>query len=649
MKTKLKEKTSLSNAGRAAKKKKSSKKKAIAINTDGLATSIYSCLRSDLASLNDWPTLMLDAEEALLRSVTEFREFTYPRIWYAEPINWVKSQLQLRGLFKEYRFKRDRYTIDELKKLTYEKYSDHQNFLEAVDFKNPLAQKVLGEARNIVASVLGDYSPDETIKNARFGTKSSVGCPLHLASLDNKLSNAKAFTSSSRCADWFFYEYLSDDSILSELVETLCLDGWKTTLAHESLDLVFVPKSWKSLRIITPLTLLALFYSFGVGEQITEKLKSIGIDISCQQEKHRKWVIDFSKTRTHVTADLSSASDSIVMLLLEELLPYEWLNAIRRCLSVNYHLDDEPIKSYSVCPMGNGLTFPLETLVFYSIIKAVGNLTNTHGLYSVYGDDLIYPRRIHKYMVVVLPLLGFRLNNDKTFVEEPFRESCGADAYQGCDVRPFHLKNWEGGSSKTQYLAWLYKAVNGLLARWRKEDVPRTLNLLLNEVVTVAGEVYIVPPSYPETSGVRTSTPEPLTDNHVYAQVEHYESRSEPIASWITLRRRVCQGYSFKYLESVPRKRYITLQLPFYWDVLRVNSNREPDLLGYLFPGNTTQTLFVDVKITKKTFNNKQGKSVVKKVKKRRFYILDHKTPGYRHTDHPGTSPEKAAQISIWA
>lgn len=370
-----------------------------AIETDSLAVNVFRSLRSDFSNLLDCPSFQSASEYALLEGISSFRNYKFPKDWYAEPVAYLKARIQLRDIFKKYRFKKDRYSDSELEKLSLDKYVAHQKFLRTVDLTHPLARKVLTEAARIVKEVLGEYSPDNTVALSRFGTKSSVGCPLALAYLDNKLSDTRAFTSSSRCANWFFYECLESDTIMVELVEKLRSDGWNLDqFAHESLNLVFVPKSWKALRIITPLTLLSLFYSFGLGEQITRSLVNVGINLSCQQSLHRKLIKKYSINLSHVTADLSSASDSITDALLMQLLPADWYQPITRCLTSRYTYKGQTVESLSVAPMGNGLTFPLQTLVFYSITRAIGNLCGSRGLISVYGDDLIYPRRVHRYV-----------------------------------------------------------------------------------------------------------------------------------------------------------------------------------------------------------------------------------------------------------
>jgi hypothetical protein len=87
--------------------------------------------------------------------------------------------------------------------------------------------------------------------------------------------------------------------------------------------------------------------------------------------------------------------------------------------------------------MGNGFTFELETLLFYAIAKAAGGLQRDE--LSVYGDDIIIPTRCASDVLAALRFFGFTPNQRKTFVQGPFRESCGGDFFCGVDVTPYRL------------------------------------------------------------------------------------------------------------------------------------------------------------------------------------------------------------------
>jgi hypothetical protein len=92
--------------------------------------------------------------------------------------------------------------------------------------------------------------------------------------------------------------------------------------------------------------------------------------------------------------------------------------------------------------MGNGYTFALETLIFYSLAwstcVALGLPTSD---VSSYGDDIIVPTGAYNALIGVLKCLGFVPNREKSFGDGPFRESCGKDYFRGIDVRPVYIKD----------------------------------------------------------------------------------------------------------------------------------------------------------------------------------------------------------------
>lgn len=98
--------------------------------------------------------------------------------------------------------------------------------------------------------------------------------------------------------------------------------------------------------------------------------------------------------------------------------------------------------------MGNATTFPVQSLVFLSAALAcvseheVINPScykgprDDGGLVSIFGDDIIVPTKVARTVVSLLECLALEVNVTKSFMEGPFRESCGVDAFRGVDVTP---------------------------------------------------------------------------------------------------------------------------------------------------------------------------------------------------------------------
>jgi hypothetical protein len=161
------------------------------------------------------------------------------------------------------------------------------------------------------------------------------------------------------------------------------------------------------------------------------------------QTVNGKMALLSSETREFVTLDLKEASDRLSPLLIQYLLGetvYGWLSC-SRANKVKL-LDGRVIDLQKWAPMGNALTFPVQSLVFWCLVYA--SIVSKYGdncteIY-VFGDDIIYPSKYHRGVLEYLVASGLVPNTAKTFVRGFFRESCGVDAYHGEDVTPLRVK-----------------------------------------------------------------------------------------------------------------------------------------------------------------------------------------------------------------
>lgn len=539
-------------------------------NTGPVATMLYRNLLRDFRA-SEGNTFFAGMEDKLMRDITEFRS-TPERELGNISVGRFKRTKQMEAILKKFRFSTDAYTDVELSEKTRKAFILDQTRLHNPLPINMLGKMVLQRARLIARRILGEFPGDEVINEVRFGRKSSIGCPLSLAYLDIKLSKQGAFTGTAATVEHFVNQVLPGDQILQRILKNHTIDLANPALQYTHLNLVEVPKTWKTYRLITPLTLIGLFYSYGIGRVVSVRLKDAGLNISKLQSVHQELVEEFSLTRSHATADLSAASDSITSELLNRILPRAWYQALKKTFVRTLKIGDDMYSTASVLPMGNGATFPVETLVFYCIIKAIGELSKMNGIYSVYGDDLIYPSRLHKFVTVIFPQLHLKLNQDKTYVSYPFRESCGADFYRGQDVRPFFLKGDAEYLTRVRYEAFLYKVYNGLTARWDPREIPGTLTWLLSELAMVSKNILRVPPHLPDYSGIKVEHPlaVPLDCNFL---------NFEPIFIHINHGTR---WFQFKHLIETPKKRIVETIEPYYWLSLQGITDEVVDEYGAL-------------------------------------------------------------------
>ncbi len=209
----------------------------------------------------------------------------------------------------------------------------------------------------------------------------------------------------------------------------------------------FVPKTRDVSRMICVEPSLNMFFQLGLGRLMEEWLmESYGISMGTQPDVNR-WLASIGSMNGSIsTIDLSSASDSISLSLCKDILP-EWLYATLlelRCSSTR--VDKEEVRLEMMSTMGNGFTFPLQTIIFSSIIRAAHRVSGVPVLggvnrnWSCFGDDLICDTLAYRNVRRLLELTGFTANPSKTFFEGAFRESCGTDWLLGQPVRGVYLR-----------------------------------------------------------------------------------------------------------------------------------------------------------------------------------------------------------------
>lgn len=540
------------------------KKKVQKYSTDRLASQLWLKMHEDFVQ-TEGPGFAGKALESFKNGINSFRGYVFPELGLVSPHRF-RAWKQLECLLKKYTFAHDAINPEERTEKSVTKYLDTQCRISTGIRRTEMVHRVVQRARILARRILGPLNLEECITHMRFGTKSSLGCSLDNAYLDYKLTTPEAFTGSSEVASILLDEVINKDPLFKSIVERFKLNTALTS-NHDYLKLVCVPKKWDTDRPIKPLSLLDLFYSFGIGGVVTERLQDIGLDIRLLQQRHKKIIRAFTDPKSYdflkyVTADLSSASDSITSELLNMVLPRPWYNAIKILFKRKLMIDGVQYYTGSVLPMGNGATFPLETLVFYILTKAIGELTERPGIYSVYGDDLIYPSKIHKYVARIFPKLNLMLNLEKTYVSYPFRESCGEDYYRGASVRPFYLQGSGELLTKKKYQVFLYKVFNSLNRRWWHGEIPITTAFLLQEIGRL-DPVCRVPPSYPDSSGIKVDT---VTSNFIpwYIPTEPVvivrvggDPRKKDDA------RAGSAFYQFKFLSEIAPDRFIVDQAPY--------------------------------------------------------------------------------------
>lgn len=108
------------------------------------------------------------------------------------------------------------------------------------------------------------------------------------------------------------------------------------------------------------------------------------------------------------------------------------------------------------------------TLVVTAILKKTGKLPNYRSLerlkksVKVYGDDIICPSEHVDAVSDYLESYGLRVNRRKSFSRSLFRESCGADYFNGYSVKPIYarmdLPARKSEWTPNHYMSWVSTA-----------------------------------------------------------------------------------------------------------------------------------------------------------------------------------------------
>ena len=278
--------------------------------------------------------------------------------------------------------------------------------------------------------------------------------------------------------------------------------------------LSFVNKNVTVARCISTEPTVNMWFQLGLGEILCSRIRQrYGVDFTagalngCQPEVNGTLARVGSESGRFATIDLASASDSISMGMAKSVLPPNMFDWLVRFRSPTVELPDRSVvKLEMVSTMGNGYTFPLQTLIFCAVvvtayrdlgIKPQGFGPAEGRNYGVFGDDIIVETGAARRVYHLLSLLGFTVNADKSFVEGPFRESCGYDWYQGSWCRGVYIKRLRS----TQDYCVAINALN----KWSAITGIRVPNLVSALVDNSPGKLLLVPPDEPDDAGVHTT------------------------------------------------------------------------------------------------------------------------------------------------
>ena len=147
------------------------------------------------------------------------------------------------------------------------------------------------------------------------------------------------------------------------------------------------------------------------------------------------------------TLDLSDASDRVSVQHVADLLRRHRLTRgfVFASRSTKADVRGTEIRLRKYASMGSALCFPMESLVFMTVVflgiqRALGHpltrkeINHLSRKVRTFGDDIIVPDRFAPHVVQELETYGLKVNREKSFWSGKFRESCGTDWYDGHSV-----------------------------------------------------------------------------------------------------------------------------------------------------------------------------------------------------------------------
>lgn len=210
-----------------------------------------------------------------------------------------------------------------------------------------------------------------------------------------------------------------------------------------------VPKSYKASRIIAKEHPYRQWYMQAIRAELEACVQRAGKDKYIafkDQEVNRFQCYKASIDGQYSTVDLSKASDSQSYSLTREVFPSQLMDIIDKYRSWTFKIGDQVHLTQMAFTSGSALTFPMETILFYSIARAATRFAarfyacggiNTQCY--VYGDDSLVPTYAYETYVDFLELLGFTVNKDKSFSSSDYREACGVEYQEGSDTTAIYF------------------------------------------------------------------------------------------------------------------------------------------------------------------------------------------------------------------
>jgi hypothetical protein len=240
---------------------------------------------------------------------------------------------------------------------------------------------------------------------------------------------------------------------------TICESGVEYLKLKEEIPVrvVFVPKTQTAPRVIAIEPSHVQYMQQSIKDYVYKTLEIHPLTRHSirftRQDVNQRLAYNASKDRRLATLDLKDASDRVHLHLVQRIFKTSGLlDYLEDARSLHAVLPNGTnIVLFKYASMGSALCFPVESMVFYTLIQSAmhildgrrpssRSISRYSKLIDIYGDDLIVPVEYTDFVVKYLESYALVVNVNKSFKASAFRESCGADFYNGVPVNPVYAR-----------------------------------------------------------------------------------------------------------------------------------------------------------------------------------------------------------------
>jgi len=256
-----------------------------------------------------------------------------------------------------------------------------------------------------------------------------------------------------------YFPFLENALPSYSLYESLNHVDFREPGNERPVKVIHVPKTLKTPRIIAKEPTCMMFMQQALLAEMKEEFRSdnFAANLICSDSQVPNQLLaqEGSATGRLATLDLKEASDRVSnQLVLGLFAQHPHLSgAVQAVRSRKADVPGHgviPLAKYA--SMGSALTFPLEAMVFCTIIflgiesdlnrkLSQEDIKSYFGKVRVYGDDIVVPVEHVSSVMAALHRFALVVNAKKSYWTGKFRESCGEDFYDGQSVKVIRVRN----------------------------------------------------------------------------------------------------------------------------------------------------------------------------------------------------------------